>query len=128
MSPPEKTLQQAGHGLDLLLAAQRKLLEGWGLLPETDNPESLSNYIRERVLCATDELHEVLGEVYWKPWKDKSGIKDVAAYRTEMADTLSFILDLYLAAGLTGQDIVDDYMAKHAENLRRLESAEYRAS
>jgi hypothetical protein len=41
---------------------------------------------------------------------------------------LHFILDLYLAAGLTGKDIVKDYIAKHQKNLARATSAAYRES
>lgn len=127
-SPTQRAQHQAGQGLDYLLAAQRRIEEGWGRLPDTSDPVAVSEYIRQVVLCATDELHEALAEVHWKPWKEPRGIKDVAKYREEMADVLHFILDLYIAAGLTGQDIVDDYMTKHAENLSRLKSAEYRAS
>jgi hypothetical protein len=36
------------------------------------------------------------------------------------------VLDLYLAAGLTGREIIVDYLTKHYENLRRVQSTEYR--
>lgn len=115
-------------GFDFLLVMQRKVEAVWGREVDPQDPEAVSAYIRDVVLCATDELHEVLGEVNWKPWKDSRGIKDRDKYREEMADVLHFILDLYLAAGLTGQDIVVDYMAKHYENIRRNADAKYRAS
>lgn len=111
-----------------MLGMQRNVEAMWGRLVDPRDPEAVSAYIRDVVLCASDELHEVLAEVHWKPWKDKRGIKDLDKYREEMADVLHFILDLYLAAGLTGRDIVMDYMTKHYENLSRLNSTEYRSS
>lgn len=116
------------EGLEYMLELQREVESGWGRLPDTNDPEHVSRYIREVVLCATDELHEVLGEVHWKPWKDKRGIRDIRAYREELADVMHFILDLYLAAGLTGEDILIDYMAKHHENIDRTTRDSYKAS
>ena len=126
--PDEVSIYEAGRGLDYLLGLQQKVEEAWGRDVDPNDPAAISAYIRDVVLCATDELHEVLAEVNWKPWKDTQGIKDVSAYRGEMADVLHFVLDLYIAAGLTGRDIVLDYVAKHLENLRRVKSVEYRTS
>lgn len=121
----QEVVYQAECGLDFMLSLQRKIEESWGRLVDPSDEEAVSAYIRDVVLCATDELHEVLGEVNWKPWKNNRGIKDMANYREEMADVLHFILDLYLAAGLTGKDIVLDYMAKHYENMNRVHQTEY---
>jgi len=118
----------AGRGFAFLLELQRDVEAKWGRLVDPADPEAVSSYVRDVVLCATDELHEVLAEVNWKPWKDKRGIKDMAAFREEMADVLHFILDLYLAAGLNGRDIVADYVAKHYKNLERTTDQEYRNS
>jgi NTP pyrophosphatase (non-canonical NTP hydrolase) len=124
----ERVVQETSTGFDFLLGMQREVERVWGRLVDTEDPEAVSVYVRDVVLCATDELHEVLAEVNWKPWKEKRGIKDIDKYREEMADVLHFILDLYLAAGLNGKDIVLDYMAKHYENLARQRSTEYRNS
>lgn len=121
-------ISDASEGFNFLLAMQRKVEAVWGREVDPQDPDAVSAYIRDVVLCATDELHEVLAEVNWKPWKDNRGIKDLEKYREEMADVLHFILDLYLAAGLTGKDIVLDYMAKHHENIRRNQDAAYKAS
>lgn len=128
MSHSETEAALAANGFDFLLDLQLQVEEGWGRAIDPSIDEDVSSYVRDVVLCATDELHEVLAEVHWKPWKDKRGIKNVDAYREEMADVLHFILDLYLAAGLNGRDIVEDYIKKNTENMARLKSAEYRAS
>lgn len=112
--------------LDTMLDLQRDVERGWGRLPDPEDAAAVSKYLREVILCATDELHEVLGEVNWKPWKQSRGIKDVAAYREEVADVMHFILDLYLAAGLTGKDIYQDYVAKHNVNIDRTTNSQYK--
>lgn len=114
-----------GDALDVLLCLQRRIEDQWNRLPEPDNPESVSQYIREVALCLEDELHEALEHVHWKPWKTSRGFKDVAKYREELADVLHFVLDLYIAAGMNGKDIYQDYLAKHQENVRRRSSEEY---
>lgn len=114
--------------LDTMLDLQREVESKWGRLPDPDDDEAISTYLREVILCATDELHEVLAEVNWKPWKKSRGIKDVAAYREEVADVMHFILDLYLAAGLTGEDIYQDYVAKHNINIDRTTNSQYKES
>lgn len=114
-------------GMNYLLAMQRTVESAWGRQVDPTDPEAVSKYVREVILCATDELHEVLAEVHWKPWKEARGIKDVARYRSEMADVMHFVLDLYLAAGLTGEDIVMDYMTKHYTNMERTTDPQYRA-
>lgn len=114
--------------VNYLMDMQRDVEKSWGRLPDPDNPEQVSTYLREVVLCATDELHEVLAEVNWKPWKSSRGIKDVAKYREELADVLHFILDMYLAAGLTGRELIEDYLDKHDVNMVRAGSDEYKES
>ena len=112
--------------IDELLTLQTSLEQAWGRLPDLDDGAAVSSYIRQTVLCATDELHELLHEVHWKPWKEGHGIRDVEAYREELADVVHFVLDLYLAAGLTGDDLVNDYFSKHQENVRRLIDPAYK--
>lgn len=112
--------------IDELLTLQTSLEQAWGRLPDLTDAGAVSGYIRQTVLCATDELHELLHEVHWKPWKEGHGIRDVEAYREELADVVHFVLDLYLAAGLTGDDLVNDYVSKHHENVRRLIDPAYK--
>lgn len=120
--------QLGPNHLETMLEMQRDVERAWGRLPDPADREAISRYVREVILCATDELHEVLAEVHWKPWKTPSGIKDMPAYREELADVMHFILDLYLAAGLSGEDIYQDYMAKHNKNMDRTKSKEYKES
>lgn len=120
-----KPSDHIGASLDVLLSLQRKIESQWGRLPDPENPENVSEYVRQVVLCLEDELHEALAHVHWKPWKTPRGFKNRGEYRAELADVLHFVLDLYLAAGLTGEDIYQDYLAKHNENLKRRDSVGY---
>lgn len=129
----DSTYEHASHRIvpdsspiDKLLSMQKALEQAWGRLPDLTDAEAVSEYIRQTVLCTTDELHELLHEVHWKPWKEGHGIRDVEAYREELADVVHFVLDLYLAAGLTGDDLVNDYFSKHHENVRRLIDPAYK--
>lgn len=128
MSGQHKLNDPVGASLDVLLDLQRKIESQWGRLPDPENPENVSEYVRQVVLCLEDELHEALAHVRWKPWKTSRGFKDRGKYRAELADVLHFVLDLYLVAGLTGEGIYQDYLAKHQENLKRRNSAEYTQS
>lgn len=119
---------QAINGMALLFDLQEDVEKSWGRLPDPNDPEHVSTYVREVILCATDELHEVLAEVHWKPWKQQRGIKNRDNYREELADVLHFVIDLYLAAGLTSKEMVEDYMSKHDTNMVRSQSEEYKAS
>ena len=114
-----------GDALDVLLRLQRRIEDQWDRLPNPEDTESVSRYIREVALCLEDELHEALEHVHWKPWKTSRGFKDLSKYREELADVLHFVLDLYIAAGMDGKDIYQDYLAKHKENVRRRSSEEY---
>lgn len=128
VSNKEYPLTDIGKSLNILLANQIEVEKAWGRLPDICDDDAVSSYIREVILCIEDELHEVLAEVHWKPWKISRGIKNIAAYREEMADVLHFILDLYLVAGLDGYDIAEDYLAKHDKNMDRVSSDSYRMS
>ncbi len=79
------------------------------------------NFIHWNVTAATDELHELLGEIGWKPWA-KSRHINLEAARGEFIDALHFMLNMALVLGLTeAEDIRALYDAKHAKNAKRQE-------
>lgn len=79
------------------------------------------NFIHWNVTAATDELHELLGEIGWKPWA-KSRHINLEAARGEWIDALHFMLNMALVLGLTeAEDIRALYDAKHAKNAKRQE-------
>ena len=79
------------------------------------------DFIHWNVTAATDELHELLGEIGWKPWA-KSRHINLEAARGEWIDALHFMLNMALVLGLTeAEDIRALYDAKHAKNAKRQE-------
>ena len=114
-----------GDDFDFLLQEQRKLTSMWGRIPDGDDPAAMSAYVRDCILCLTDEAHELLHECYWRPWQKQGGIRDLSAFREELADILHFLLELYLVTGCDGPQIIEDYMTKHQENIRRVSDMEY---
>lgn len=78
-------------------------------------------YIRTQVLGATDELHEVLGETGWKPWKNE-GYGDVNrdAYLLELADVLVFWTNLVVAVGGTAEEMELAIRTTQSKNNQRV--------
>lgn len=84
-------------------------------------PEELKPaYIRDMVLACTDELHEALNEVGWKPWASSRHV-NLEAFRGELIDALHFLLNLFLLADLDAAGILDRYLAKNERNAQRQE-------
>lgn len=93
---------------DSLLHAQRNNQE---LINRTEKAlgarGDLAESVRTNVLAATHELHELLDEVGWKPWK-RAGYGRVTSrqrYIEEVTDVLLFTLNLLLLQGVTGDEI-----------------------
>jgi NTP pyrophosphatase (non-canonical NTP hydrolase) len=110
-----------GPDLDTLLLRQERVQRGvYGVTPSELEGRELAEYIRLNVLAATDELHEVLGEVGWKPWKTEGyGTVRRPEYVGELADVLLFVFNLAAAQGVTGDELTEALRLKWAENRRR---------
>jgi len=83
--------------------------------PESmEDPEELIQYIKDMVLATEDELHEVLGEVGWKPWATSRHINR-EAMKSELVDTFQFFMNLCSAVGMSA----DELMFLHTEKLKK---------
>lgn len=107
---------------DLLVsiwANQREMqTTSFGADPMTLEGEERVQYIKDMVLAATDELHEALGEVGWKPWATSRHVND-EALKGELIDLLHFVINLMLVAHLTPEEIHHRYFVKAARNKQR---------
>lgn len=85
--------------LEEMLERQHRLqVESFGKDPCTLEGEELIEFIRWNVLALTDELHEALQEVNWKPWSSAPReIRDPSAYGKELVDAFHFFMNLVLA-------------------------------
>jgi dimeric dUTPase (all-alpha-NTP-PPase superfamily) len=105
--------------LQMILDNQKALQKkSYGIDVSTLSAEDRATYIRDMSLALTDELHEALNEVGWKPWATSRHLNR-AAYASELIDVLHFWCNLVLAADLSEQDILDLYFAKAEKNAKR---------
>ena len=82
--------------------------------------EERAEFIRWNVLAATDELHEALNEVGWKPWAtDKYFNRD--AFVGELIDVMHFVANLLVMAGVAGEELSQKYHSKQSRNRYRQE-------
>lgn len=101
------------------LAMQAKLQEktyGKPLSELTD--EEIGAAALLHVTALTDELHEVLRETPWKPWKKQQKF-DGDFYRAEMVDAFHFFMNLMLIGNMSVEDLLGGYEFKHAVNIQR---------
>jgi NTP pyrophosphatase (non-canonical NTP hydrolase) len=112
---------------DDIVKLQHELELRYGTDPERLIGKSAAEFARWNVLAATDELHEALHLLPWKPWKnysiDELETVDWDEFGRELADVLHFLLNLFLLAGCrTFDDVVELYKGENAKNAKRLEA------
>lgn len=89
--------------------------------PTDEDRKPAIDFIHWNVTAATDELHELLAEIGWKPWA-KSRHINLEAARGEFIDAMHFMANLALVLGLDdAADIMELYHKKHAKNAKRQE-------
>ena len=82
--------------------------------PDTERIQLIKDY----VLAATDELHEVLNETGWKPWATTTRFnKD--RIQAELVDVFCFFLNLCLVADVDADLLMVEYQKKMQTNFKR---------
>lgn len=110
------------HGLAQTFALQAGLQHALDAHPENlVDPEEKIQFIKDMVLAAEDELHEVLGEIGWKPWATSRHI-NVDAVKSELVDTFQFFMNLCLAVGMTAEELMRLHAKKINTNYERLQA------
>jgi dimeric dUTPase (all-alpha-NTP-PPase superfamily) len=105
--------------LDEIFAKQLALqINSFGGDPGELDDESKIEYIKSMTLAATDELHEALAEVGWKPWATSRHVNR-DAYLGELIDVLHFWVNLCLAVGANAEEIAFRYNEKANRNAKR---------
>lgn len=89
-------------------------------IPDSDRVPAIE-FIHWNVTAAIDELHELLGEIGWKPWATSKHI-NLEAARGEWIDAMHFMGNLALVLGMDdADDILARYHKKHEKNAKRQE-------
>lgn len=83
-------------------------------------------YVRNNVLHLTDELHEAMHELSWKPWGHATEtVFNRDAFLKELIDALHFLMNLMLVAGgghtlyALSAEVVNGYLTKREINAER---------
>ena len=101
------------------LHLQKRLqLEAYGIDYDTITDEEKISSIKDMVLALTDELHEALAEVGWKPWATSRHINS-PELKGELIDAYHFLMNLMLIAGMSDAEVDDAYQEKNKRNLSR---------
>lgn len=108
--------------LNDLLEAQASLQLSMpnGKDPREMPEEERALFIKDMTLALTDELHELLAEVGWKPWASSRHV-NVESARGELIDAFHFFMNLALALDMDGFLIQEMYHTKRAKNKQRQE-------
>lgn len=106
--------------LTQMMDEQLKLqLESYGgEHPSDGSEEQRIEFIRWNTLALTDELHEALAEVGWKPWASNRDINR-EAYVGELVDAWHFLMNLLLVVEVTPDEFYRRYMEKRYRNAKR---------
>lgn len=108
-----------GEGFQVLLELQLELQrEGYSKDPTKLTDEQRADWFRWNAFALSDELHELMAEVGWKPWATSRHV-DTQRVAEEAADLLHFFANLLLAAGVDGCMLAHAYIAKRIKNEQR---------
>lgn len=106
--------------LAAMFGIQESFQASLGIDLATDDLDERVALVKDNVLAATDELHEVLHETSWKPWATNKKFNE-AEVQAELVDVLCFVLNLCLVSGLTADRLNALYLQKMAVNFKRQE-------
>src|SRR5580658_3938857 len=113
-------MSEQEDGLEYLFRMQAELQEYLGVDFNSMSEEALIQYGKDMILALTDELHEALHELHWKPWAAvPPGFKDRDAFAGELIDAFHFMVNLFLMARVTPDEMLSRYGGKHAVNKSR---------
>ena len=104
--------------LTLLFEHQLELQRRIGGDPRAYDRLAAIEYIKMNVLALTDELHEALQEVGWKPWATSRHLNR-PEYVGELIDAFHFLINLFLAVGATPEEVYEAYVSKIKRNHKR---------
>jgi hypothetical protein len=110
--------------LELQLELQRDVFDDPRVIAEDD--QWRSSFMLWNAWAATDEIHEAMREVGWKPWATSRHLNS-EAFIEELADAMHFIGNLTLACAINRHEdpktlalmLWSKYQDKVEENIRR---------
>lgn len=113
--------QWASNDLTEMYDKQRlDQIDRYGIDPADLDMQQWADYLRTMVLAIDDEMHEMLREVPWKPWSNRTDKQfDSGAVKAELADAWHFFMNIMIALRVTPADLVSSFYRKHEINQER---------
>lgn len=113
--------------IEAQLSLQRRLIPFWRRLSEATGLDAESLYLKENCLMLAREAMEAMDHTNWKTHRTSFGRSMSAEQRRlfleETVDCLTFVLNMFIFAGVTSADEVRRlFMEKNAVNHRRQDS------
>lgn len=113
--------------LQIMLDTQNKLQERIGTSPLTLPIRERMKFVKEHSFWVIDEIHEMVHELpFMKHWSKKhDNLTEeelellIEAGKKEFIDVLTFLMNVGLGLGFTGEEMMEEYLAKNCENHRR---------
>lgn len=120
MTNPDELEGPDDDMLQLSFHLQRELqLRTYGADPGSiTDPNERVQFIKDMTLALTDELHEFLGEVGWKPWATSRHVNEEAA-KGELVDAFHFFMNLCMVVNMNADELFIKYQEKRTRNQRR---------
>jgi len=103
---------------DAMRAQEDLQKKSFGINPSTLDDNGKIEFIRWNILALTDELHETLKEVGWKPWATSRHINR-DAYVSELVDAFHFFMNLMIVVDCDAEEILERYQEKRKINAAR---------
>lgn len=102
-----------------MLKAQRRLqIDAYHGDPELFDDATRIQFMKDMVLALTDEAHELLAEIGWKPWATSRHINREEAVG-ELVDMFHFFMNLMIVLGMDVTELYERYMEKRSRNIAR---------
>lgn len=104
---------------DLFHAQGVLQVEAYGKHPaKITDPEERIQFFKDMHIALTDELHEALAEMGWKPWATSNHFNEEAV-KGELVDAFHFFMNLCMAAGMDATELQAKYFKKRQKNIDR---------
>jgi dimeric dUTPase (all-alpha-NTP-PPase superfamily) len=110
--------------LDIIFKKQELLQRRLKNIP-FKNHKHKQEFINITILACLDELSEILRETTWKNpkyiaggWKNTQKFK-LKEFREEIIDLWHFLINLSISAGLSSNDLFDEFLNKNEKNHER---------
>jgi hypothetical protein len=118
MTQQDSPLDRLGEMFELQGDLQR---ETYGAHPaDITSLQERVQFGKDMHIAITDELHEALGEISWKPWA-KGEYFNEEAYQGELVDAFHFFMNLCMLGNMTPEVLFEKYKAKRLKNIKRQE-------